>query len=306
VTDEAGQPVLAEVSLGVMSEAIYSLSELTRSMFDVFLTDANLVRTFDSMALMRELYIAGRGGGGGDGFGGGPRSLFPDTAAWFPVLFTDANGEVQVTIPLPDSLTSWRITARAVTVDTRVGEDYINILTQKPIIVRPILPRNLTSGDLVDLTAMVHNYSDQEQELSVTIEDLSGLLEFAEPLEQVITLTPGQVSPVGWSAAVLQPGEAQVVVGAEPVVGDSDGDSVLLTVPIQPLAIPQVTSQSGAFTSELVTPLLASGSPGGEQHASGTEPLDRWQPAVWIGIFDRISLRLRGTDHEPCPAQRGD
>jgi alpha-2-macroglobulin len=257
VTNEDGQPVLAEVSIGVVDEAIYSLSEeLTRPMFDIFYSERdNLVRTYDSMALRRELYIGGRGGGGGDGLGAGPRSQFPDTAAWFPVLFTDSNGEVQVTIPLPDSLTSWRITARAVTVDTYVGEEHINILTQKPIVVRPILPRSLTAGDLVDLTAMVHNYSDKEQELSVSIEDLSGLLEFDEPLVQDITLASREVYAVGWSARALQPGEVHLVVRADPRLGEADGDSVLLTLPIQPLAIPDVTSQSGAFTSELVTAL---------------------------------------------------
>jgi uncharacterized protein YfaS (alpha-2-macroglobulin family) len=258
VRDEAGLPVMAELSLGVVDEAIYSLSEeLTRPMFDVFYGERdNLVRTYDSMALRRELMSPGRGGGGGDGAGLGPRSQFPDTAAWFPVLFTDENGEVRVTISLPDSLTSWRISVRAVTVDTLVGEAHINILTQKPIVVRPILPRGLTSGDLVDLTAMVHNYSDKEQEISISIEDLSGLLAFTEPIEQDITLSPGQVSPVGWSATALQPGDAQVVVRADPVQGDEVGDSVLLTLPIQPLAVPEVTSQSGAFTSELATALF--------------------------------------------------
>jgi alpha-2-macroglobulin len=82
------------------------------------------------------------------------------------------------------------------------------------------------------------------------------MLEFAEPLVQDITLSPGEVVAVGWSAKALQPGEAQVVVRADPVQGDEVGDSVLLTLPIQPLAVPDVTSQSGAFTSELVTALF--------------------------------------------------
>jgi uncharacterized protein YfaS (alpha-2-macroglobulin family) len=143
-----------------------------------------------------------------------------------------------------------------VTVDTQVGENHINVLTQLPILVRPILPRNLTSGDLVDLTTMVHNYSDQGQDLSLSIEDLNGLLEFSEPLIQNIRLSPGQVSPVGWSARAMQAGTAQIVVRADPSQGETGGDSVLLTLPIQPLAVPEVNSQSGAFSSEFITALF--------------------------------------------------
>ncbi len=45
---------------------------------------------------------------------GAPRSDFPDTAAWFPALVTNENGEATVIIPLADSLTTWRLTARVV------------------------------------------------------------------------------------------------------------------------------------------------------------------------------------------------
>ena len=82
----------------------------------------------------------GGGGGGGGDLAGNPRSNFPDTAEWVPVLHTDYNGETSVTITLPDNLTSWRLTAKAVTADTQVGETYTNITTSQEIVVRPILP----------------------------------------------------------------------------------------------------------------------------------------------------------------------
>ncbi len=97
--------------------------------------------TRDALAPGRYLYQGGLGGGGG-GAMGGPRSDFPDTAAWFPALETDANGRITVVIPLADSLTTWRLTARAVTAsDTSVGETVHTFTTHQDIIVRPILPR---------------------------------------------------------------------------------------------------------------------------------------------------------------------
>ncbi|MBI4769109.1 MAG: hypothetical protein HY784_01510 [Chloroflexi bacterium] len=124
VTNARGEGVSAEVSLAIVDEAIFALSADPASpIFDAFYHPReNLVRTFDSLALSR--YLGGGKGGGGGGGGmmpASPRSDFPDTAEWFPVLVTDWKGEATVTVALPDSLTSWRLTARAATADTQVG-----------------------------------------------------------------------------------------------------------------------------------------------------------------------------------------
>ena len=56
------------------------------------------------------------------------RKAFPDTAFWNADLVTDAAGKAQAKVEFPDSLTTWRATARAVTPDTqrrrRDGENH--------------------------------------------------------------------------------------------------------------------------------------------------------------------------------------
>ena len=52
----------------------------------------------------------------------GPHGEFAGTAAWYPTLHTDANGEVTVSFTLPDEPATWRLNARAITVDSQVGE----------------------------------------------------------------------------------------------------------------------------------------------------------------------------------------
>ena len=49
------------------------------------------------------------------------RKAFPDTAFWAADLVTDAAGKAQAKVEFPDSLTTWRATARGVTADTQVG-----------------------------------------------------------------------------------------------------------------------------------------------------------------------------------------
>ncbi|MEW5987109.1 MAG: Ig-like domain-containing protein [Chloroflexota bacterium] len=267
VTNQQGTPVSAELSLAMVDEAMFALSEeLSGPIFDAFYHERpRLVRTYDALALIRYLGGGYGGGGGGDELGG-PRSDFPDTAVWFPVLHTDANGEATVTVTLPDSLTSWRLTAKAVTADTQVGETFINVLTQQEIVVRPILPSTLTAGDQVYLSAFIHNYSEAAQTVEVSIKignpgnsgnsvpsvpSVPGQLVFTDPVTQTIQLPPGTVQVVGWTATAASAGDAQIVVRAE--VGGVTQDAVQLSLAIRPLAVPDVTTQVGDFTSVLNT-----------------------------------------------------
>ena len=244
VTDAAGQPVSAQVALAMVDEAIFLLrDDNTPPLHDAFY-GIRPDRVISRNALApRRLLVEGGGGGGGGDDGNAPRSDFPDTAVWFPALLTDANGEARVTIQLPDSLTTWRLTARAVTRATQVGEARATFLTQQEIIVRPILPRELTQGDTLALSAIVHNYSDAPLELAVSLAEDGGLLEVEEALQR-IALQPGASRVVGWPVTVAAAGEAQVVVTAT-VVGGEGGDSVALPIVARPLAVPIVVTASG-------------------------------------------------------------
>lgn len=268
VTNYQGEPVSAELSLALVDEAIFALSpELSGPMYDAFYYQrSRLVNTYNSLQLSRYLGGGGMGGGGGDGglFPGGPRADFPDTAAWFPTLYTDFNGEVQVTITLPDNLTTWRMTAKAATADTQVGETTANITTWQPIIVRLIPPRALTAGDTLHMSALAHNYSDEPQGLAVSLaeqaaEGAPAQLEILAPVTQTLILEPGEVRLVGWGITAVTAGDTNLLVQAQFNAdvarldpGDT-ADAVLLPLHINPLAVPDVTTQIGQFNTLLET-----------------------------------------------------
>jgi alpha-2-macroglobulin len=259
VTNYRGEPVSAEVALAVVDEAIYALSEeLTGPMLDAFYYERpSTVYTYDSLYPTRWLWAGGMGGGGdGGALAGGPRSDFPDTAAWFPLLTTDWNGEATVTITLPDSLTSWRLTAKAATADTQVGEGVANVLTQQDVVVRPILPRALTVGDRAQLSALVHNYSAAAQALTVTLAEPStaSLLEMLTPAAQTVALAPGEVRMVGWGVRAVAPGSADLLVTAAPTAdSQAIADAVQLPLTVRPLAVPDVSTQVGQFSGRFAT-----------------------------------------------------
>lgn len=251
VTDAQNQPVRAELSLALVDEAIYSLSDDTAGpIFEAFYgRREHRISTYNSMALYRYLYdSSGRGGGGEDAPPPPysiPRSNFQDTAFWLPVVRTNANGVANVQVTLPDNLTSWRVVVKAVTAATQVGEATANIVTQKELLVRPLLPVELVTGDSVTLTAMVHNYSDRAQDVTATL-DAAGLkLESAASVP--VTLPAGEMRPVTWMVTAETAGDVSLTMRA---VAGSLEDAVQTALYVQQRAMPSGASQAGEFQGE--------------------------------------------------------
>ena len=102
------------------------------------------------------------------------RKAFPDTAFWAADLVTDAAGKAQAKVEFPDSLTTWRATARAATVDTRVGAATSKTIVRKNLILRLAVPRFFVQGDEITISALVHNYLTTEKTVRVSL-DAKGL-----------------------------------------------------------------------------------------------------------------------------------
>src|SRR2546422_172400 len=102
------------------------------------------------------------------------RNSSPHTAFWAAALTTDPAEQAQVRSNFPDTLTTWRATARAVTRDTRVGNAVQRTVVRKNLILRLAMPRFFTEGDEVTISAVVHNYLEEQKKARVSL-DVQGL-----------------------------------------------------------------------------------------------------------------------------------
>ena len=102
------------------------------------------------------------------------RKAFPDTAFWAADLTTDAAGRARARVDFPDSLTTWRATARGVTPETKVGAATAKTIVRKNLILRLAVPRFFMQGDEVTISALVHNYLNSEKTARVSLE-MTGL-----------------------------------------------------------------------------------------------------------------------------------
>ncbi len=131
------------------------------------------------------------------------RENFADTAYWTASITTDAQGKATVAIKLPDNLTTWVLRAVGVDSDTRVGEGTVNVVATKPLLIRPVTPRFLVVGDVVELGAIVNNNTDTPQTAVIALAQSDGI-SLTTPSSQEVTIPAQGEATMRWTATVGQ------------------------------------------------------------------------------------------------------
>jgi len=148
--------------------------------------------------------IKGGGGGGGEGGIFDIRENFVDTAYWNATVNTNADGTATFSVTLPDNLTTWRLDARAVTSGadglTLVGQNTFDLLSTKPLLIRPVTPRFVVVGDQVTLAAVVNNNTGKDMSVDVSVQGEG--LTFTGEASQTVTIPSSGRQRVEWTATV--------------------------------------------------------------------------------------------------------
>ncbi len=219
VTDQAGNPVQAEVSLSLVDLAVLLLKEDNApNILDAFYArqpirsnvGSGLLITGEGLEIEEPLPGGGFGGGGGgdealasvrlESEDDSVRRDFKDTAYWEAKVVTNTSGRVSVEVPLPDNVTTWRMHSKAATTDTEVGQGSADILARLPLIIRPVTPRFFTVGDTLSLGANVNNNTTADIEATVSLEALG--LAIDGDVEQTVTVPANGRVLVTWPVTV--------------------------------------------------------------------------------------------------------
>lgn len=259
--DAQGRGVPAEVTLGIVDEAIYALRPDTTPKMREFFYGHWHNRVYTNTSLWH-YYSAGE-----DKFAGVKvRKYFPDTAFWAASVQTDEQGLAEVQVRLPDNITSWRATARAHTAATQVGEARWNILARKDLMVRISTPRFMTQRDEVTVAGLVHNYTDARQRVQVDF-DVKGARLLNRGRGEAV-LDPNSSTRFDWRLRAEQPGEAVLTMRA---VAGRASDGMEVGLPVLPHGAPVIEGQSGEIERSAV---MAVNLP--EDASTGTASLKVW------------------------------
>lgn len=159
------------------------------------------------------------------------RSDFRDAIFWSPYTITDGEGYATVDIKYPDNLTTWRITSRVITEDTKVGQMISTVITRKDLLIRMETPRFLQENDELMISTIIHNYLSTEKQTKVKFTGENVFL-MDETNERTISIAPNTDVRLDWKIRVIQPvGDAKLYAEA---LTDEESDAMEVKVPLQP------------------------------------------------------------------------
>ncbi|NWF70057.1 MAG: Ig-like domain-containing protein [Chloroflexi bacterium] len=268
VIDYAGNPVQAEVGVALTDLASLSIAPPNSPLllYYFYVIQGLGVRTATPLTintdqLTQETIDTIKGGGGGFGEGGifDIREQFIDTAFWNATLVTNAEGTATFAVTLPDNLTTWRLDARAVTSGedglTLVGQNTFDIISTKPLLIRPVTPRFFVVGDQVTLAAVVNNNTGEDLSVRVTLQGTG--ITFLGEQAQMVTVAAGARVRIEWPVTVDDVANVELLYFADgndgaysdasrPPLGQ--GDNRLL--PVYRYEVPETVGTGGILREE--------------------------------------------------------
>ena len=265
--DPEGNPVSADVSLIVVDKSALALAPPNAPrILDHFYSARSLsVKTSLGIPLSADDFnakyektipdgLASGGGGGGDSLGiVTVRQNFEDTAFFQSDLQTDENGLAKVTVKLPENLTIWQADVRAVTEDSLVGQDSVELLSTKELLVELATPRFFVAGDQASIGATLHNNGDDPQSVTVSLEATG--VDIESPNEQTIEVPSQQQVYLSWDVSVLAVERVDFTVYAKsdthsdaskPALGTLSGQGI----PVYYYSVTETVGTSGMIQSE--------------------------------------------------------
>lgn len=218
VTDRAGKGTKADVAFYAVDEGVLMLTGYTTpDPLPVFAAQRSLsvapVESRDSLARVSVGRGPGEdkgdeGGGGGEGGGTTTRQDFRTTAYFQPSVVTSAEGKARVRFKLPDSLTTFRLMAVATSETDRFGFGQGSVVTSRPLMARPALPRFVRAGDVMRAGVIVSSKELPAADVEVRL-DAKGAVVHGEATRRVHVPKGGSVE-VRWSIATPTAGAAEL------------------------------------------------------------------------------------------------
>ncbi|MCX4244379.1 alpha-2-macroglobulin family protein [Paraliomyxa miuraensis] len=135
---------------------------------------------------------------------------------------TGPDGEVELTLPLPDDLTRFRVTAVAsaelprqvgtASGPARFGRGTAEIEVSMALVVRAALPRVLRPGDTAEVAALVTTPPKKAGTVTVeaSLREADGVLAATRPLRRRVRVEPGRPTRVPFDVRALGPGRPAV------------------------------------------------------------------------------------------------
>lgn len=114
------------------------------------------------------------------------RSVFPETWLWENGT-ASLNGSIRFKSKIPDTITSWVLSAFSMNENYGLGlsQPKTSIKVFRPFFIKLNLPYSIIRGEIVNIQAVINNYSKRPTTARVTLENKSNEFEFVEAANNI-------------------------------------------------------------------------------------------------------------------------
>ncbi len=157
------------------------------------------------------------------------RSYFPEALYINPEIITDASGDASISIPIADSITTWRMAILASTRSGALGTGSGSIKVFQDFFVDLDLPVTLTQGDQVSIPIAAYNYSGKPGDVHLKIEPEDWFTLDDSP-DRTVAVESGRVGASQFTLTANRIGKFKLTLSArmDPAAGDEKRQDIVV------------------------------------------------------------------------------
>lgn len=175
------------------------------------------------------------------------RSYFPETLYINPEIITDGNGNAEISVPVADNITTWRMSMIASTQRGTLGTATSSVKVFQDFFVDLDLPVMLTQGDQVSLPVAIYNYTDRRGDVRLRLkpEDWFSLVNDSE--EKSADVDAGHVGGSQFTLEAKRIGKFKLTLSAQMKGSAKRADVVVREIEV----VPNGREQNLVFNGQL-------------------------------------------------------
>ena len=175
------------------------------------------------------------------------RSYFPEALYINPEIITDSDGRASITIPIADSITTWRMAMLASTTHGALGSATSSLKVFQDFFVDLDLPVTLTQGDRVSIPVAVYNYSGARGDVSLKLQADDWFSLVDDVADKSVTVDSARVGGSQFTLEARRIGKFKLTLSARMNGGADRADIVVREIEV----IPNGREQNLVFNGRL-------------------------------------------------------
>jgi uncharacterized protein YfaS (alpha-2-macroglobulin family) len=175
------------------------------------------------------------------------RSYFPEALYINPEVITDRNGDASITVPVADSITTWRLALLASTGQGALGTGTSSLKVFQDFFADLDLPVTLTEGDRVTIPVAVYNFAEAKGNVSLHLEPDDWFRLVDDVSDKSLTVNPSEVGAEQFTLEAKRIGKFRLTLSARMDGSVKRADIVVREIEV----VPNGREQSQVFNGLL-------------------------------------------------------